>query len=65
MKLDSAHLSYCTNIHAGESWKDHFESLDLNFPIIKKEFSPNQAMGIGLRLSVTCQGKGFWQGCLS
>jgi hypothetical protein len=51
MKLDSAHLSYCTNIHAGESWKDHFESLDLNFPIIKKEFSPNQAMGIGLRLS--------------
>lgn len=51
MKLDSAHLSYCTNIHAGESWKDHFESLDLNFPVIKKEFSPNQAMGIGLRLS--------------
>ena len=51
MKLNSSHLSYCTNIHAGESWKDHFESLDLNFPIIKKEFSPNQAMGIGLRLS--------------
>lgn len=51
MKLNSAHLSYCTNIHAGESWKDHFESLDLNFPSIKKEFSPNQAMGIGLRLS--------------
>ncbi|WP_395801905.1 metabolite traffic protein EboE [Daejeonella sp.] len=51
MKLDSGHLTYCTNIHAGESWGDHFESLDLNFPIIKKEFSPNQAMGIGLRLS--------------
>lgn len=51
MKLDSGHLSYCTNIHAGESWKDHFESLAYNFPIIKKEFSPNQSMGIGLRLS--------------
>lgn len=51
MKLDSGHLSYCTNIHAGESWKDHFESLAYNFPIIKKEFSSNQSMGIGLRLS--------------
>ena len=51
MKLDSAHLTYCTNIHAGESWKDHFESLNLNFSSIKKEFSPDQSMGIGLRLS--------------
>jgi hypothetical protein len=51
MKLNSGHLSYCTNIHAGESWEEHFESLDLNFPSIKKEFSPNQTMGIGLRLS--------------
>jgi hypothetical protein len=51
MKLDSGHLTYCTNIHAGESWKDHFESLDINFPRIKQEISPNQAMGIGLRLS--------------
>lgn len=51
MKLEAGHLSYCTNIHAGESWKDHFESLDINFPSIKKGFSPDQAMGIGLRLS--------------
>ena len=51
MKLEAGHLSYCTNIHAGESWKDHFESLNINFPSIKKEFAPDQAMGIGLRLS--------------
>lgn len=51
MKIDSGHLSYCTNIHTGESWKEHFASLDYHFPKIKEAFSPNQAMGIGLRLS--------------
>ena len=51
MKLASGHLSYCTNIHAGESWMDHFEAIKKNFPIIKKEVSPGQPMGIGLRLS--------------
>lgn len=51
MKLVSGHLSYCTNIHSGESWKDHFEAIKKNFPIIKKQVSPEQAMGIGLRLS--------------
>ncbi|MHB1178968.1 MAG: metabolite traffic protein EboE [Daejeonella sp.] len=53
MKLASGHLSYCTNIHAGESWKDHFESLKRNFPLIKAQVSPDQSMGIGLRLSNT------------
>lgn len=51
MKLVSGHLSYCTNIHSGESWKDHFEAIKKNFPVIKKQVSPDQAMGIGLRLS--------------
>lgn len=51
MKIDSGHLSYCTNIHSGESWKEHFKSLDSHFPKIKEAFSPNHAMGIGLRLS--------------
>ncbi len=45
------HLSYCTNIHAGESWKDHFDALQLNFPDIKQSLSPDAPMGIGLRLS--------------
>jgi hypothetical protein len=51
MKLESGHLSYCTNIHSGESWKDHFEAIKNNFPGIKKQVSPDRAMGIGLRLS--------------
>ncbi|HEY0056986.1 MAG TPA: metabolite traffic protein EboE [Pedobacter sp.] len=51
MLTANGHLSYCSNIHAGESWKDHFEALKVNFPKIKNAISPNQAMGIGLRLS--------------
>lgn len=45
------HLTYCTNIHPGESWKDTFENLKEFIPRIKKELSPNQPFGIGLRSS--------------
>ncbi|MDB5001304.1 MAG: xylose isomerase [Mucilaginibacter sp.] len=51
MKLTAGHLTYCTNIHAGENWADHFNALKLNFPQIKKQLSPDAPMGIGLRLS--------------
>lgn len=51
MKLTSGHLSYCSNIHSGESWRDHFAALKENFPGIRKQVGANQAMGIGLRLS--------------
>lgn len=51
MKLVHGHLSYCTNIHAGESWAEHFGALKKYFPAIKRGVSPDQAMGIGLRLS--------------
>ena len=45
------YLTYCTNIHAGESWSDHFAALQLNLPQIKKKISPDKPFGIGLRLS--------------
>jgi len=51
MKLASGQLTYCTNIHAGETWPAHFTALKINFPAIKKQVSPNKPMGIGLRLS--------------
>ena len=47
----AGHLTYCTNIHQGENWKDHFASIKSNFPLIKEKISPNNPMGIGLRLS--------------
>ncbi len=51
MQLTQGHLTYCTNIHAGETWPAHFAALKINFPEIKKQVSPDKPMGIGLRLS--------------
>jgi len=52
MKIDDQiHLTYCTNIHPGESWEEVRESLQTYALPLKSRVSPNQAMGIGLRLS--------------
>ncbi len=45
------HLTYCTNIHAGESWPDIRASLESFLPEIRREVSPDAPMGVGLRLS--------------
>jgi len=49
------HLSYCTNIHAGEAWPwpDVIASLHQCVPSIKQTVSPNGPFGIGLRLGAT------------
>lgn len=46
-----AHLTYCTNIHAGERWDEIFERLKTNLPKIKAAASSDAPMGVGLRLS--------------
>lgn len=51
MKTNYGHLTYCSNIHSGETWEAHFEQLQKHFPKVKKKCSPRSAMGIGLRLS--------------
>lgn len=51
MKTPNGHLTYCSNIHAGESWNDHFAQLQLHIPAIKQQVAPGQPFGIGLRLS--------------
>src|SRR3990170_5982022 len=51
MRTSHGFLTYCTNIHAGESWSDHFAALQQNIPGIKKRISANRSLGIGLRLS--------------
>lgn len=51
MQTPFGHLTYCTNIHAGERWADHFAALKANIPEIKKALSPDKPFGIGLRLS--------------
>lgn len=51
METSQGLLTYCTNIHAGETWKDHFNQLQEHIPVIKKKVAPHKAFGIGLRLS--------------
>jgi len=51
MEINSAHLTFCTNIYAGESWSAHFAVLKDSFPVLKSQLSPEKPMGIGLRLS--------------
>lgn len=45
------HLTYCTNIHPGESWPEVRENLRRYLPAIKRAVAPDTAFGVGLRLS--------------
>ncbi len=49
----NVHLTYCTNIHAGESWEEISASLDETVPVLRRklELPEDQPFGIGLRLS--------------
>jgi hypothetical protein len=51
MLTQGFHLTYCTNIHPGESWSDTFENLKAYIPKIKKQVAPEGLFGIGLRSS--------------
>ena len=44
-------MTYCTNIHPGESWEETFQNLKLHIPKIKEQLSSPHPFGIGLRLS--------------
>lgn len=45
------HLTYCSNIHPGESWEEVFNQLKANIPPLKERLAKDKAFGIGLRLS--------------
>lgn len=47
------HLTFCTNIYAGENWETTFSELQKYLPDIKKELAPEEWFGLGLRLSHT------------
>lgn len=51
MKINAAHLTYCTNIHPGENWPETFGALKNHFPAIRATLAGKERMGIGLRLS--------------
>ena len=47
----SFHLSYCSNIHPGETWAEVQGNLDKFLPPIRSALAPDAPFGIGLRLS--------------
>ena len=48
---DDFHLTYCSNIHPGETWTEVLASLDLHLPRVRQHLSQQGPFGIGLRLS--------------
>jgi sugar phosphate isomerase/epimerase len=54
MNVESApalHLTYCTNIHPGESWDEVFANVSSHVLAVKARVSPTRPFGVGLRLS--------------
>jgi len=45
------HLTYCTNIHAGESWAEVKGAVDDQVTAVKRAVAGDAAFGVGLRLS--------------
>jgi sugar phosphate isomerase/epimerase len=52
----SAHLTYCTNIHPGESWAEVRRNLESQVLRVKALVAPHESFGVGLRLSAEAAG---------
>ena len=48
---EGVHLTYCSNIHPGESWADVRANIEKFFPAVRDRVAPGETFGIGLRLS--------------
>jgi hypothetical protein len=51
MDIKGFHLSYCSNIHPGESWDATFQNLKIYIPEVRQRLKAEGPFGIGLRLS--------------
>lgn len=51
METKHGHFSYCSNIHPGEIWHEHFAELQKNVPLVKEQIAPHEKMGLGLRFA--------------
>lgn len=47
------HLTYCLNVHPGETWSENFASIQNEAMQVRKRVAPDRWFGLGLRLS--CQ----------
>lgn len=51
MKVAGGHLTYCTNIHPGETWAEISAQVRRWVPLVKRRVAPDRPFGVGLRLS--------------
>ena len=45
------HLTYCTNIHPGESWPEVRAALTKHLPEVRRQVAADRPFGVGLRLA--------------
>ncbi len=45
------HLTYCLNIHPGESWEENFAALREKVTAVKARVAPDEWFGLGLRIA--------------
>ena len=50
-KIPGRLITYCSNIHPGDTWEETFAALQRYVPIVKAAVSPGHSFPIGLRLS--------------
>ena len=47
----SHHLTYCLNVHPGESWADQERAIRTCAASVRDQIAPQQSFGLGLRIS--------------
>ncbi len=51
MHLGSHHLTYCLNVHPGESWDETFANIRTHALAVRDAVAPSRRFGLGLRIS--------------
>jgi sugar phosphate isomerase/epimerase len=51
MRVQSAHLTYCLNVHPAEAWTECFEAIRTHALNVRERIRPDASFGLGLRLS--------------
>lgn len=51
MKAKTQHLTYCLNVHPGETWAENLAAIQTHTLAIRDQVAPGKPFGLGLRLS--------------
>lgn len=53
----AAHLTYCLNVHAGETWAENLEAMRTHAAAVRAAVCPDRPFGLGLRLGHEAAGQ--------